>query len=318
MGDRAAPAVPDVTALLEDRSDHVRRSALSCLGQIGPPARSAVPRILPFLEDANTETQSSAVGALRGIRPSSTAAVEKLTAYAATSRTTGYYTALSLLGEQGKAASGASAALLRILKDPFRVSYTRTPAALALARIDPDRARKDGLAPMKRLLATSRTDATLLLALVLTDPRDWEVRAALELALKDQSANVRGGAAQAVGYSGTLGASYLPRLRRLLAEDSYYPRAVAAAAIWRITGDSSEALPVLRGLLQDRHEFYARSVVAYQAAELGANARPLLPDLKAALKRGGDPVVLDAVRHAIPRIEEAIRKTSEGGRTDDQ
>src|SRR5262249_16723164 len=136
MGDGATKAVPDVAALLKDNNDYVRRSALDCLGQIGPAAKKAVPSILPLLKDTNTATQSSALTALRGIMPEAKDVVEKLADFVTTNRTYSLSAAVILLGDYGKAASKAGPALLTVLKDTTRDAYTRASAGVALAKVD--------------------------------------------------------------------------------------------------------------------------------------------------------------------------------------
>ena len=46
MGEDAAPAVPALTALLDDPDLGVRKAAARTLGQIGPDAKDAVPSLM--------------------------------------------------------------------------------------------------------------------------------------------------------------------------------------------------------------------------------------------------------------------------------
>jgi HEAT repeat protein len=46
MGEDAAPAVPALTALLDDPDLGVRKAAARTLGQIGPEAKDAVPALM--------------------------------------------------------------------------------------------------------------------------------------------------------------------------------------------------------------------------------------------------------------------------------
>jgi HEAT repeat protein len=62
MGARAAPAVPDLIALLAD--DELRPSAASTLASIGPAAAPAVEALEPYLEDPSYQGRDAAIRAL--------------------------------------------------------------------------------------------------------------------------------------------------------------------------------------------------------------------------------------------------------------
>ena len=68
-GDKAADAVPALTALLKDRSPAVRAHAARSLGEIGAKARPAVSELVLLISDTDETVRRMAVGAIGKIRP---------------------------------------------------------------------------------------------------------------------------------------------------------------------------------------------------------------------------------------------------------
>jgi HEAT repeat protein len=64
VGADAAPAVPALAGLLEDKSPHVRYCAYICLGEIGPPAKAVVPALEKALNDKDWSNRVYAALAL--------------------------------------------------------------------------------------------------------------------------------------------------------------------------------------------------------------------------------------------------------------
>jgi len=63
FGERAAPAVPEILALLDDAA--LRKNAARALGRIGPPAEVALPKLVAALEDADRDYRFEVALALR-------------------------------------------------------------------------------------------------------------------------------------------------------------------------------------------------------------------------------------------------------------
>lgn len=69
MKEGASPAIPELTAALNDRDVTVRRLAAYALGQIGPKAKSAVPELKKHMIDVDQSVMLNVVNALRNISP---------------------------------------------------------------------------------------------------------------------------------------------------------------------------------------------------------------------------------------------------------
>jgi len=68
LGESAAPAVPSLIQLLDDRTEVVRREAISSLGKIGPPARDALEKLRQIAEhDKDAAVRRLAQSAIRKI-----------------------------------------------------------------------------------------------------------------------------------------------------------------------------------------------------------------------------------------------------------
>ena len=70
-GPNAAPAVPEITALLKDPDPVVRRLAAYALNQVGPGAKSAKEALKELMQDNDSTVVMAAVNALRVIDPAS-------------------------------------------------------------------------------------------------------------------------------------------------------------------------------------------------------------------------------------------------------
>lgn len=70
-GPNAAPAVPEITAMLKDPDPVVRRLAAYALNQVGPGAKSAKDALKELMQDSDSAVAMAAVNALRVIDPAS-------------------------------------------------------------------------------------------------------------------------------------------------------------------------------------------------------------------------------------------------------
>jgi HEAT repeat protein len=67
IGEKAAPASPELSLRLEDESSEVRRRAAWALGRIGPAASSCLPALRRALESGDPELEAEALRAIRKI-----------------------------------------------------------------------------------------------------------------------------------------------------------------------------------------------------------------------------------------------------------
>jgi HEAT repeat protein len=302
MGSAAARAVPDVAKLLDDPSDNVRSQAVNALGQIGPAAKDTVPALLDQLRRTDSSLQSNVVVALKNIGADPRLTVPKLTDFIKSSRNWSVNNAVTLLGEYGPKGAEAAPALLLILRDASQNAFQRGNAGLALALVDPARAKKEGLADLKALMQVDASNMTVPRAILLADPGDSDALVAIENGLKSTYYYTRGNAAGAIGHLGERGKKFTPTLKKLLDDPQYWARGNAAVALWRITKDAGEALPTLKAMLQNRGHSYTRSYGALCLAELGAAAKPAW-DALLALRGDPDPYVRAQVEAALKKID---------------
>ncbi|MFD7445352.1 HEAT repeat domain-containing protein [Streptomyces sp. NPDC059909] len=103
--------------------------------------------------------------------------------------------------------------------------------------------------------------------------------------------DARRSAAAALGFLGPRASAAAPALRDLLASRERWLRMDAAIALWRVTGDTRDALPVLLSAWEENR--YGRVEVAECLAEMGPAASPAAPLLRAELSRPRRHNVLD-------------------------
>ena len=67
FGPKAAAAVPDLIAEIDDESQQAGSAAVDALGAIGPEAKAAIPRLIKLLENEDWYYHSNAANALKSI-----------------------------------------------------------------------------------------------------------------------------------------------------------------------------------------------------------------------------------------------------------
>jgi HEAT repeat protein len=303
MGAGAALAVPRLVEILEDPNDSTCREAADALGQIGSPAKEAVGPLLAQLGRADSSLCSSVITALRLIEADPRTTVGKLVEFIKTNRTNfAVHAAATVVGEYGPRGAEAATTLLDLLRDPTTTAYVQSAAGIALVRVAPGRARKEGLAELRRMIQSDTTCMDAARALLLLDETDKEALEAVQRWLKSTSPNMRGSACWTLAQVEGAGKRLLGGIRALLADSHYSVRGPAAWAVWRITGDPKEGMPTLQTMLADRAQLYSRTFAAYLLSELGPAAKPALPALLAARN--------DPDSYVRRQVEQAIKKVS--------
>lgn len=138
LGTNAQPAVPALIALLNDKDGEVRKYAAWCLGSVGPAAEQAVPALIQRLADSDSLVGESAENSLGLIHRKPELVIPVLKERLAAARKK--QLTLFALGCFGTEAKAAVPVILPLLDHPD--PETRTWAAMALKRIDPDAAAK--------------------------------------------------------------------------------------------------------------------------------------------------------------------------------
>jgi HEAT repeat protein len=306
------PAVPALIEALKSENSQVREGAAEVLGEIGKDAKTAVPQLKDLLKDNAPHVRVQAAMALyrAEYRP---AAMIALLAGAAKQNDTGRLGAIRSLGKIGPAAKRAVPVLAEALKN--KSISVRDFAARALEHIGPGAekavpaltvALKDPEA-LVRMTSVWALDAigpgakAAVPALKeLTRDKDlafrmratqalWSVERQPDLplriyqeALRSKDPQERGFAAIGLGRMGSHAAKEVPTLKRFLQDKDV--RLHAAEALWRIESKPAITFDVLIPALRDPDPS-TRGYVARLLGEMGAQAKPAIPDL---LRATGD------------------------------
>jgi hypothetical protein len=229
------------------------RDIAHAIGALGEPGTSLVPLLRRRLREAPLDERLydrcdpllSAVAALAGYADAAAPAVPEvlriLRNAPAGHREWTLLTAARALGRIGPAALEAVPDLTVLLEDPSHC--TAIAAASALWRIEPGTGADAVLPVLQRHIAGPVRSA----------------RAAV----------------QAIAELGPAAVSARPRLRGLLTVSDPWLRLDAAVALWRVTGDCTAAVPVLRASW--RENAHSRRDVARCAAQMGPAAAGLGP-----------------------------------------
>ena len=144
LGPTGKGAVTALTNLVTDPNPIVRRTAIACLGSIGPAAQDAVPALIPAITDfLQPQVQATAKFALGAIHAQAAIAVPALTNSLSVRGKSSRLLALSALGKFGVEAKVAVPVLLPLLNDPDLDMRSATSNALKM--IDPEAAIEAGV-----------------------------------------------------------------------------------------------------------------------------------------------------------------------------
>lgn len=298
LGPKAKTAVPAILALLEDEDAFMRELAVWTIGTIGPDAKAAVPKLIPLLGDENEDIRLRASVSLGHIGHG--AVPQIVQALRHKNKTVRYWSAYAL-ERMGPQAKPAVETLVEVLANDDDFD-TRGAAASALGAIGPDaRAASAALAsalkdrePRVRILAAE--------ALVRIEKKPDAALALLGKELqKNKLANFRKESAEAIGRLGALGKPFLETLRGALADKDTDVRIAAADALWLVTKQTDEALPVLCEAIKDVDADSRRSA-GDALGRIGPAAKAALPVLARALKDEDDKV-RKAAAQAMRKID---------------
>lgn len=240
---RMGPAgVAALMELLESDNLHLVRAAAYGLHYAGSEGRPAVPALIRVLSRNNPATRREAIFGLQGIGPAAKEAVPVLITMLESDDFHTQYWACRALGAIGPDAAEAVPMLIRLTKEG--VTSVRRNAAAALGQIGPD------IGP--------------------------EGVAALLAALQDPTEPVREQAVVALGRLGSFAAEAVPVLEKVIVQRRVQCRALAAVAIWRITGESDFAIQIIRQeIFLPENQLQAINCLK----EMGPHAAPAAPEL---------------------------------------
>jgi HEAT repeat protein len=218
---------------LADRLEAVRLASVQALGELGPAARRSVPAIVNILEISAPGVQVEAARALWRIEGTTANALPIL--LTALGNPQAHWQAALVLAEIGPPAQAAIPALVAALEleEVHRPSRTPASAALALARMGPAAVPK-----LAALLEHPRAAVRIGAAFALAGQGAAAERAVpgLLAMLDEDDGEARTAATNTLGAIGPGARAALPRLRLVARDPDEYLRAMAVAAIARISG----------------------------------------------------------------------------------
>lgn len=277
----APESIADVTNCLTDARAVVRERAAESLGNMGEDAAAAAIALRPLLADPVEAVRSKAAWALGLMRDVDTESVEPLLALAEHGSTSDKRAALHALGNIGRADEPVDLnthrpLMERALGDPD--ADVRWSALYALGALPIE--APDGVALLTRQLVSDPSERVQQACLSelrnLAKIEDLSAHSGLLVSYLQRGGAVTSSACEVVENIKTPTPEVISALRTALEGDDTVVH--AARALWKLTGDASLIVPALIRAFDAQDESVCDLV-----CELGAEAKPLVPQLVAAL-----------------------------------
>jgi HEAT repeat protein len=299
-----AAAVPVLVEGVRDRTDAVRRMAASYLLQLGPLAKSAVPDLKALLDDKTQEVQLEAALALVGIDPKEGAAAVPVLTHALTTGDGPAHRAARALAKLGPVAKAAGPALekhfgaknlnLRVAaaEAAARVDAALAPKAVEVivailkeAKPRPASARMYAIESLRAIGAPAKP-ALPLLADMLNEKGEYPVQAAVAMVVIDAD-----GAKAAFDW-----------MRAVFAKPGHDDAYELAEALPELGPKAAPLVPELLKLLGEKQLYFRRAAIATLGA-IGPAAKDALPDLKKMVASDPRPDLKKLAAAAVAKIE---------------
>ena len=270
FGPDAAPAVPVLVGMLDDRSEAFRVNVGYILCKIGPAARSAAPALLQQLRDHKARSPQMVIRILACIDadPADTVPVFITALDDRHLRPA----ALDALCSLGPSARTAIPAIRRTLRD----ARSEQPPEDSMSG--------------SQLVYTLRRLGGAAVPLLLEFFDDGDVM-------------FQRSSAEVLGEFGLVARSAVPTLTRAMHNDDPLVRRSAAFALWQVAGDLT-GVPVLAALVKKGEPALA-GFAALLLGEIGPSAQAALPDLVSAY-HSADRNLRSAAEAAIGNIDPAL------------
>lgn len=288
LGLEAREAIPELIACVQDREDYVRAYAVQALGTVGVGVRGVFPHVLAAARDEDDLIRLAALRAIPKFGAGARAAIpflmQELRSNDAIPANPPFK---SIILPPNRIAEEAAQALYQVgidhpavlmalrqaIKDgrPCDCLGDTTPGSACEVHVpslmdaldDPDeRARRWALRLLGRLGARSK-----------------EAVPAIESRLTDREEEVAFEAAHALGQLGRIAQQAAPALRAACTDRRSRVRASAAVALFRVTGQTSEALPVLLKILEGGPDDRGLEYASEQIGDMGEAAQAAVPAL---------------------------------------
>jgi HEAT repeat protein len=295
LGRQAEPAIPALVAAAEhDPSEDVRKTALETLGFLGPKAHeAAVPFLIRALRSPS-RSRPSTLSALAEVGPEAAPAVPALLELleAQGELRISVMTTLGAIGPEARAAVPMLTAAL----DKKEPRYLRCTAAEAVWKIEPQNER---IVPALRdILRGPKTDtanrAQAIRVLGQIGPKAKAAVPDLAKIIQDDEVAMRLAAIATVAEIGSGAQAAIPALTAALDKKEFPSiRCAAAGALWKITGEPNQVVPVLVGIALDL------DVVAPERRQSAELLRGIGPKAKAAV-----PALVTAMQDSNPALRE--------------
>jgi HEAT repeat protein len=277
--EKLAPTLIDV--LRTDRNQMTRHQLVPVIGRLGRAAKDATPLLVDCLKERDPYLRQVSLIALRQIGGADPKVLVPALLTLLNEDQGAFYRsqAMELLGEQGAAAADAVPQLLEELKRP--ALQFQQIAATALVRIDPARARKEGVPLLEKHL-TGVNPAFIAQAILTLNPEHTGAMDALRNTLKEPDETkwwVRMHAANALAAMGPASKALLPELRAALKDKNASVRLAAALAVWKVGKEAEAPLATLTAELDAPHPPYLLTQVMTHLMQMGPAARDAVPRL---------------------------------------
>lgn len=299
LGRRAAPAVPRLIELLQDRDDAVRAAAGEAVKGAGPLDNGATTKLADGLSSPDTTVRAQAAEALGAVDAPAEHAAPPLIGALADGNDVVRAKAVEALGKIGEAAAEVAVPhLVKALRD--RDSWVSALAAEALGEMGVGVGVVPGLIrALGHVNAQVRANAAEALGKLGSSA--GMARAALERAVGDEDGGVRARAVRGLGALGapTIGSGRL--IRQALQDVDPVVRASAAAAAGAWDHPPDDVLNELLPLLRDPND-QVKVQVCETLSAWGGGGAPVIDGLCQALAEDDSDWVQSAAAQALARV----------------
>jgi hypothetical protein len=278
-----------------------RQNALFALRGFGPEARSALPAVIAAARsDSDILNRSFALQAAVAIDPEDPRVIQLLEA--------GLRSSDPMKNSEAAGALYCNAVFPRILTNfvtlnPTDPNKSYLNELLALEPLGPDAAPM--VSRILRFLDSDPPGANALTALRHVGPGGSNAIPSLIKCLEWDQPHLQTGAAAALMSMQSVASNAVPTLEKVMREGNQVPRVMAAAARWRITGDTSPSMAVILDVLKAKADnsfwalgqrqfglenfgFGSRETALWIAGDFGPEAREALPLLEKQMEKGSE------------------------------